>query len=153
MERLALLHGTWRGRGRGDYPTIDAFTYDEVLRFEYDERYPMFHYEQRAFLVPSGEASHWESGFIKSVDGAFEISSAQDSGRVEVLRGPLVVDGERLQLDLDSVALAHDARLVRTRRQIVLEGDRLRYKKWMATRTTDEPALLQHLEAELQREA
>ena len=36
---------------------------------------------------------------------------------------------------------------------IVIEGDRLRYKKWMATRTTDEPALLQHLEAELQREA
>ena len=72
MDRLRVLHGTWRGRGAGDYPTIDAFKYEETLRFEFDSRYPMIHYEQRTFLMPSGEASHWESGFIRVVEGSVE---------------------------------------------------------------------------------
>ena len=152
MERLRPLHGIWRGRGRGCYPTIEPFEYEENLRFELDIRYPMIHYEQRTFLTPSGDASHWESGFIRRVDDAFEVSSAQDSGRVEVLRGTLNTSGDALRLDLDSVVLAHDPRLVRTRRRITLQGGVLRYVKWMATHTTSLPELLQHLEAELRQE-
>lgn len=154
MTRLRVLHGTWRGAGSGDYPTIEAFRYDETLRVEFDARYPMIHYEQRTTLTPSGEASHWESGFVRVVDGQVEVSSSQDSGRVEVLRGPARFGegDDDVVLTLDSVALAHDPRLVRTRRVLTLRGATLGYVKWMATRTTPAPELLQHLSATLMRQ-
>ena len=88
MRKLAALEGSWRGGGKGDYPTIEAFEYEETLRFELDSSYPMIHYEQRTLLLPAREPSHWESGFIRPMeDGTIEVSNSQDSGRVEVLRG------------------------------------------------------------------
>jgi len=156
FRRLQLLAGTWSGSGTGDYPTIDAFSYSETLRFEPDASYPLFHYEQRAFLLPGGEPSHWESGFIRPLpSGEVEFSSSQDSGRVEVLRGRPETDeptGE-LRLVLDSVLLGHDPRLVSTRRILSVRGDRLRYEKLMATTTTTRPELRRHLAAALDRTA
>ena len=155
IQRLSALEGKWEGRGSGDYPTIDAFEFEETLSFELDASYPMFHYEQRTLLLPAREASHWESGFIRPIeDGTIEISNSQDSGRVEVLSGrPRAADGAPgdLEIVLDSVALAHDPRLARTRRVWSLRGDTLRYVTFMATHTTPQPELLQHLEAVLKR--
>jgi len=155
MRQLRRLHGTWTGRGSGNYPTIDPFEWTETLRFELDESYPLLHYEQRTYLAPSGDASHWESGFIRPLEhGSIEISSSQDSGRVEVLRGRLTEiegkDGD-WSLELDSIVLDHDPRLHRTRRVFTLSGDTLLYVVDMATHTTPEPRLSQHLEARLRR--
>ena len=153
FDRLRALHGTWRGRGRGDYRTIDAFEYDETTRYEFDERYPLIHFEQRTMLV-DGEPSHWESGFLRIADdGMIEISTAQDGGRVEVLRGPIEVTADGFRLELQDVTLGHDDRLVRTGRIIELEGDRLNYEMRMSTTTTDEPRWLTHLTAELERQS
>jgi hypothetical protein len=153
FEQLRLLHGVWRGRGRGQYPTIDPFDYDEETRFEFDDRYPLIHFEQRTILG-NGEPGHWESGFVRVADdGTVEISTAQDGGRVEVIRGPLAVAGSGFRLDLESVALGHDERLLRTGRVLELSGDRLRYEMKMSTRTTDAPQWLTHLTAELRRES
>lgn len=155
MRRLRLLHGSWSGKGAGGYPTIEPFEYQETLRFELDLSYPLIHYEQRTMLVPSGEPSHWESGFIRPLDdGTIEISNSQDSGRVEVLRGRLVAsehEGDDLRMVLDSVVLDRDPRLVRTRRTFTVRGDTLRYVAHMSTHTTPEPRLGQHLEAALKR--
>jgi hypothetical protein len=157
MGRLALLHGTWKGSGKGNYPTIEPFHYDETLRFELDSGYPLIHYEQKTILRPSGEASHWESGFLRALpDGSVEISNSQDSGRVEVLTGRLEEpDGgfEGLVLVLDNLVLDHDPRLVRTRRSFALEADTLSYVVYMSTHTTPEPLLQQHLAASLERVA
>jgi hypothetical protein len=151
MTRLSALEGIWRGRGSGNYPTIDSFEYDETLIFEPDASYPLIHYRQRTRLLPSGESSHWESGFIRPLDdGVVEVSNSQDSGRVEVLRGRLD-DGEPLRLVLDSVVLDHDPRLVQTRRILTLQNGTLRYEVQMSTRTTPEPVLQTHLEAVLSR--
>ncbi len=151
MTRLSALEGSWHGRGSGKYPTIDSFEYEETLTFEPDARYPLIHYEQRTRLLPSGEPSHWESGFIRPLDdGVIEVSNSQDGGRVEVLRGRLV-DGEPLKLVVDSVVLDHDPRLVQTRRILTLRDGTLRYEVQMSTRTTPEPRLQTHLEAVLSR--
>jgi hypothetical protein len=126
----------------------------EPLRCECDRSYPMLRFEQRAYLEPSGEPSHWECGFIRRpTDGdLIEVSTAQDSGRVEVLRGAVRGDGERIfRVELDHVVLAHDPRLVATRRVLRLEEDRMGYKVSMATRTTPQPRLQRHLSAEFGR--
>ena len=157
MQRLLPLHGCWKGRGAGDYATIEAFEYEETLRFEADSSYPLFHYEQKTRLLPSRDPSHWESGFIRPLeDGSVEISNSQDSGRVEVLRGRLEAaggQGDDLRIVFDNVVLGHDPRLVRTGRTLALSGDTLRYVVRMSTRTTPEPSFNQHLEATLTRQA
>jgi hypothetical protein len=153
MERLRCLAGVWKGEGSGSFPTIEPFTYDETLRLEFDRDYPLIHYEQRTRLLSTGEKSHWESGFIRVLDdGQVELSNAQGSGRVEVLRGVCVTGGDwALRLELDSVVFGNDPRLQRTRRVFTLQGDTLHYVKWMATWTTERRELLQHLEATLTR--
>ena len=154
MKALSVLSGSWKGRGVGNYPTIDPFEYDETLRFETDTGYPLIHYEQHTWLKPSGESSHWESGFIRPLeDGSIDLSNSQDSGRVEVLRGGLQrsADGADLHLVLDNVVLEHDSRLHRTRRTFTVRGEILHYVVYMATHTTPEPKLQQHLEARLKR--
>ncbi len=127
MQYLVSLAGVWTGAGRGSYPTIEPFEYTETLACEVDKAYPLIHFEQRTLLQPGAGAGHWESGFIRPMDnGQVEMSSAQDSGRVEVLCGQVASasqDGWRLQLD--SVVLGHDPRLVQTRRVFTLRGDAL----------------------------
>lgn len=153
FDLITRLSGTWAGRGRGRYPTIDAFEYSERTSFVLAAEYPMIRYEQHARLLPGDEASHWELGFWRGVtDDDVELSTAQDSGRVEVLRGtpePLGDDG--LRIHLSSVALANDARLVATERILTMQGGVLRYTKFMTTTTTPTPTRLQHLEATLER--
>jgi THAP4-like, heme-binding beta-barrel domain len=54
---LALLPfiGRWRGRGGGEYPTIEPFEYAQELSISHDGR-PFLAYESRAWLVtPEGE--------------------------------------------------------------------------------------------------
>ena len=155
MDFLSALEGTWAGRGSGRYPTIESFDYEETVRFEREITEPLTHYEQKTRLIPSGEPSHWESGFIRQMEGdAVEILNSQNSGRVEVLRGRWTIDAQsptELHFTFDSVALENDPRLVRTRRIWTVRDDTLRYEVLMATRTTPEPKLETHLQAVLTR--
>jgi hypothetical protein len=154
MDRLERLLGTWQGEGQGHYPTIESFRYREWLRFESDASREAIHYEQRTVLIPEEEPSHWESGFLLVLeDGTIQLSNSQNGGRVEVLRGHATVDpaSGALELRLDSVALANDPRLVRTKRVWTLDGDRLSYTVSMETHTTEIPKLQEHLGAELHR--
>ncbi|CAM5491765.1 Peroxynitrite isomerase OS=Streptomyces alboniger OX=132473 GN=CP975_04250 PE=3 SV=1 [Streptomyces alboniger] len=61
------LIGTWRGTGRGEYPTLDEdFAYEQEVTFSHDGR-PFLRYESRAWLVdadgrplrPSARESGW----------------------------------------------------------------------------------------------
>lgn len=153
LEILSLLSGRWHGRGRGQYPTIEPFEYAEETTFLYAPEYPMIRYEQRTWLEPERVASHWELGLVRQVEtGELEISNAQDSGRVEVLRGSLEVHGEgELTLTLSSTCLANDPRIVRTERILTLRAGELHYRKHMTTTTTAVPERLLHLEATLER--
>lgn len=155
MTALEALLGTWRGSGRGHYPTIDSFEYVEELVFTTNHHQPLFHYVQKTWKRgANGEVAeplHSESGFLRCTPaGEFEISNAQDGGRVEVLRGgvPDGVDAEAtLELHFDSLVLAHDPRLLRTRRTFRLAQGVLRTTVEMAT--VRNPELTAHLEAAL----
>lgn len=140
FELLARLTGEWHGTGRGQFPTIEAFEYEEQLRFWLrDEDQESIAYEQKTWVLTGSarEESHWETGFVqlRDVDGEtrVEVLNAQNSGRVEVLRGVLEEREAGFVCTLESVVLAHDARMRRSARRWELCGDELRCSCTMAT--------------------
>jgi len=155
MAELVPLLGRFRGTGRVRFPTIATFDYRETLELVADRERPLIHYVQRTEQREVGRTdwapSHWESGFLRPVaERSVEMTSAQDGGRLELLRLDLSVEDGVLILDGGSVALVNDPRLVRTHRRFELRGDRLSYRVSMAT--TRVPELTGHLEATLERE-
>jgi hypothetical protein len=93
IEPIAFLLGTWSGSGRGEYPTIEPFTYVETVTFEHFGK-PFVAYTQRT----RGDAGplHAESGYIRVVDdGSVEMTIAQPTGVAEIYSGTLA--GTRLE--------------------------------------------------------
>ncbi|MCA8970599.1 MAG: FABP family protein [Planctomycetes bacterium] len=152
-----LLNGTWRGAGRGTFPTIDDFEFEEVTTFRVRDLEPAtIAYEQRTMVVGANairEPSHWESGFfLLFEDGRIEVLNAQNSGRVEVLSGSCeIIDATTARLELASVVHAHDPRMIATRRILEVRGDELHYEVHMQTTNVD--VLQKHLWASLRRDS
>ena len=147
---LPALAGKWEGTGTGGFPTIDGFSYREVL--EIREREGLFHYELSTWRIDGAEEvpSHQETGFIRiGDDGTVEMLNAQGSDRVEVLRGTASATGRTLVIDAESVAIAGDDRMIRSWRSLELQGDELRYTMGMATTRVPDGAT--HLTARLVR--
>ena len=148
-----LLEGTWKGEGRGGYPTVTSFDYREMLTFtRRDEK--MLAYEQRAQKRYDGQTdwlvSHWENGFIRLLEsGELEMVNAQSGGRAEVLIGTIETRGAVLRIHFVSKAVMNDPRMISTARTLELESDTLRYEMEMQTTVVDQ--LTQHLEIALQR--
>ena len=157
IARLSSLLGTWKGEGRGCFPTIPSFHYTEECIFTSNGCEPIIHFEQKTLVKSTdqtnGSPLHWESGFFRAIeDGSIEISNAQNGGRVEVLKG--VIDEAAysegvLLLKLESVLFGNDPRLIRTMRRYELRKNRLNYLIEMATVRT--PERQRHLEATLEK--
>ena len=64
LAALTFLLGTWRGSGRGEYPTIDPFPYDEEVVVEHVEE-PFLLYRQSSWSPDDGEPLHLERGFLR----------------------------------------------------------------------------------------
>ncbi|MFE6893933.1 FABP family protein [Streptomyces sp. NPDC057694] len=111
---LGLL-GTWRGRGRGEYPTLDSdFTYAQEVTFRHDGR-PFLHYEARAWLIDADDApvrpAARESGWWRlQPDGRVEVLITQPTGIAEIMVG--AVDGTTVTLATEDVALTPTAKRV-----------------------------------------
>lgn len=149
-HRLHFLLGKWSGVGTGQFPTITPFSYKEILTFNFDGHSDLIHYEQRTWLIPNDIPSHWESGFIKPVEeeeNVFEISNAQDSGRVEVLRGEYFIKNGTVILHFKMKLIQNDPRLVSSERIFTIRDNQLSYVKKRATKNT--PVHQQHLQATL----
>jgi hypothetical protein len=155
IKKLAPLLGLWKGEGTAQFPTITTCPYREELRFESNGDEPVIHFEQKTWVQATGAPLHWESGFIKPNDaGELEILNAQNSGRVEILRGRIAAEDQSvsmLALSFESVAFGNDARMIYSTRTFLCNGDNLRYLVMMATVKT--PQLQQHLSATLTRVA
>jgi hypothetical protein len=126
----------------------------EETKFTENEGEQIVHFEQKSWQT-DGEGQvikplHWESGFfMPTEDGFIEILNAQNSRRVEVLRGSSFFENERWMLDTKSVLHGYDERMSESARKFELAGDTLRYELQMAT--TKVAQIQMHLEAELKR--
>ena len=111
---LAWLLGTWHGNGRGDYPTIEEFTYEQDVVFAHDTR-PFLHYFSRTWITDEEgnrvRPGALETGFIRSVgEGKLEVLLTHPTGIAEVWYGE--VDGPRMTLATDIVARTETAKEV-----------------------------------------
>lgn len=146
IRALEFLIGIWKGRGRGNYPTIDPFSYDEEVSFACPNR-PFLIYQQRT-ADPAGEPLHTETGYLRVPGpGTVELILAQPSGIAEVHTG--TVAGTSLRLRSTTVALAPTAKQVSgVERELTVAGDDMHYVLRLAAMGH---AMQTHLEATLHR--
>ncbi|KHL18869.1 uncharacterized protein DUF1794 [Mumia flava] len=153
---LAWLLGQWHGNGRGDYPTIDAFGFEQEVAFAHDGR-PFLHYFSRTWVTDeSGERVRpgaLETGFLRpagpleAAKGPVELVLAHPTGITEIYYGE--ADGPRLTLATDAVARTSTAKeyVAGQRMYGLVEGD-LMYAIDMAA--MDQP-MQSHLWGQLKR--
>jgi len=151
-QLFTLLEGTWKGKGRGQFPTVNSFDYRETLTFtRRDEK--TLAYEQRAQKRYDGQSewleSHWENGFIRILENSeLELTSAQ-IGRTEVLAGSIESMDAILRIHFVSKTITNDPRMISSARTFELEGNTLRYEMEMQTTAVDQST--KHLAVTLQR--
>ncbi|GAA2016571.1 MULTISPECIES: FABP family protein [Nocardioides] len=148
---LAWMLGTWRGSGKGDYPTIEPYDYQQELIFQQDGR-PFIHYFARSWIVDEqGQKvrdAAQETGFLRCPEaGKVELLLTHNTGFVEIWYGE-AADG-KLELATDAVARTETAKEVTAGHRLYgnVEGDLL-YAYDMAAVGQ---ALQPHLWARLQR--
>jgi hypothetical protein len=157
MRLLEALEGTWEGDGLGCYPTIESFSYHEVVTFAAEGR-PFLSYMQRTWAT-DGRPLHTESGYLRfPTPGWVEWCLAQPTGIVEVLEGEL--ETEERSEDAASGVLAVRLRSVvvgitssaksvtATERRLRVVGDELRVELQMEA--VGQPMTL-HLSSVLRR--
>ncbi|MFF5497349.1 FABP family protein [Streptomyces aquilus] len=145
--------GTWHGRGRGGYPTLDGdFAYAQEVTFSHDGR-PFLRYEARAWLIDADDTpirpAARESGWWRlQPDGRVEALITQPTGIAEIAVGR--AEEDTVDLSTHEVALTPTAKEVEaTRRRYTLtEADTLTFVHDLAA--VGQP-LQHHLSAELRR--
>ncbi len=155
MLRLLPLVGTWRGTGKGGYPTIDDFDYGQQVTFAHDGR-GVLRYESRAWILgPDGRVlrpSARETGWWRPGPGPddLEVMLAHPTGIVEVYVGK-ANSATQWELSTDVVARTATAKEVTGNHRLygIVEGALL-YAVDMAA--VGQP-LQPHLSARLERVA
>ena len=147
VEPLGFLLGTWRGHGKGSYPTIDSFEYDEEITFSHVGK-PFLAYSQRTTHPVKGFPMHAETGYWRGVgDGRIEIVLVHPTGIAEIQEG--TVRGTTIDVVTTSVSRTSTAKEVNAlERTFSLDGDVLRYEVRMGAVGLP---VTPHLAAELRR--
>jgi len=158
LSRLLPFVGVWRGRGGGEYPTIEGFAFAQEIRFSHDGR-PFLFYESRAWLLADDDSpirpAFREVGWWRPVmrDGAgtdeLEVLLTAPTGVMELYVGR--VDGVKVELATDAVVRTVTAKEVNAGQRLygIVDGALL-YAHEMAA--VGQP-LTPHLSAKLNRVA
>ena len=134
LEDVAVLLGTWKGDGAGEYPTIAPFGYVEEVTFGHVGK-PFLVYGQRTRALDDGRPLHAETGYLRApAPGRIEWVLAHPTGITEVLQGTISTDGEFvLDLATTDIGRTDSAKEVDAlRRWFRLDGDTLSYNVRMA---------------------
>ncbi len=148
LTHLAPLIGTWRGNGRGSYPTIHDFDYRDEITFT-DVGKPFLHFVQKTWIGP--EPRHTETGYLRAPSPAvIELVIAIPTGQAEMGVGTCSIVDDVIAIDTDAVvANTPTAKQVdRIVRRIRCSGDDLAYELDMAAVGVD---LTLHLRSTLTR--
>jgi THAP4-like, heme-binding beta-barrel domain len=148
LASLAGLVGTWRGSGRGEYPTIETFAFEEETRF-WHAGAAFLYYHLRSWSPESGAHLHSELGFWRAGPGGrVDVTLAHPLGLTEVADG--TVHGGTIELASVSVGRTPEdaAPVTVLERRYTLAGDVLEYEVSMATDTV--PVVL-HIVGRLER--
>jgi THAP4-like, heme-binding beta-barrel domain len=157
VQQLLPFIGVWRGRGSGEYPTIEPFEYAQEIRISHDGR-PFLAYEARAWLVtpdgqpirPGGREVGWWRPILDA-DGAptdeIEALYCTPTGIMELHVGH--VTGVKIEMSTDAVVRTATAKEVTAGSRLygIVERDLL-YAQDMAA--VGQP-LQSHLAARLTR--
>jgi hypothetical protein len=147
LAPLSFLLGTWRGEGKGEYPTIEPFAYGEEVRFTHVGK-PYLAYTQRTWALDDRRPLHAETGYWRpQPGGGLEVVLAHPFGITEIEIG--VVAGHGIELMTHSIVSAPTAKEVaRVERSLRVDGDVLAYDLRMAAVGLP---VTHHLHAELRR--
>lgn len=98
IQPFVQLLGTFRGPGKGYYPTIPPFTYEEEITLEPVGNKPLLAYRSRTWHPESKQGLHVEQGYIKLLslnnDGRYataEFINTQATGIAEISVGTLTI--------------------------------------------------------------
>ncbi|KAH8555962.1 hypothetical protein BGW37DRAFT_525932 [Umbelopsis sp. PMI_123] len=149
---LNFLFGTWKGTGKGVFPTISPFEYEEEISFTPSPKGFLI-YSQRSWTLDEVKKPlHVEAGYVRVPSPTkVEMVISQPTGIASIEEG--AIDGTTIQVETVSLARTSSAKaphVTKFNRRFVVnvEEGTLHSVMGMATETTD---FTQHLESTLKR--
>lgn len=135
LEQISFLLGKWKGNGKGFYPTIKDFEYEEEISFTHVGK-PFLIYSQKTWKKDENKTPlHQEFGYFKSPkEGIVEFLNVQPTGITEIYEG--IVKGKTIILDSSSISRTSSAKsphVLKTQRIFTLNSDTLSYTFDMET--------------------
>jgi len=111
---LAWLVGTWRGKGRGEYPNVPGFQFAQEVSFNHDGR-AFLNYFSRSWIIDENDEiirpAASEVGFWRIKEkNVLEVLLAHNTGIAEGWVG--LVQGAKIQLAMDQGYSSPTAKIV-----------------------------------------
>jgi len=111
---LAWLVGSWRGKGRGEYPNVPSFQFAQEVSFNHDGR-PFLNYFSRSWIIDDNneitKPAASEVGFWRvKENNVLEVILAHNTGIAEGWVG--IVSGAKIQLEMDQGYSSPSAKIV-----------------------------------------
>ena len=111
---LAWLVGTWRGKGRGEYPNVPSFQFAQEVSFNHDGR-AFLNYFSRSWIINENDEiirpAASEVGFWRIKEkNVLEVLLAHNTGIAEGWVG--LVQGAKIQLAMDQGYSSPTAKIV-----------------------------------------